>query len=132
MVWIGGVVDFKYQITDKLRSTEARWDDVMELADEVFILNRDDRCHSAVFRNGSIICKLYGYNIEGYFWTIAGNNKREMKSFEKKLRDATPCIEVTDDRLPYYPAGGMEKSTPRITIHTSLVRNVAHLYSQSL
>lgn len=100
MVFMRKTVDYKYHHSGQIRCSETSWKEVMKFANEIFLTTRDERHHSAVFSNGSVICKLLCWAVEGYFWSAASNNLKELLAFEKKLKEILPLTQTVDDRLP--------------------------------
>lgn len=101
VVFIRKTIDYKYHRAGASRRSETSWKDALKLlADEVFMTLHDERHRVAVFSHGSVVCRLTRYSIEGYFWTAAGDNEEDLQSFEKKLKEVLPIVQIVDDRLP--------------------------------
>lgn len=92
---------FKYHTTVSDRASEAKFDDVLELADEILVDVNESSMRCAVFLCGEVVGKIYCFSDDNnYSWTVASDDHAKMKSLDEKLSAIAPIITADEGRVP--------------------------------
>lgn len=88
----------KHHSLKQNRFSEADFDEVLKVADEIVIDSMNVLDRTVVFHCGEVICRLY-CSLNNYQWIMASDDRAKIESLEEKLYAVMPEIAVEEDGL---------------------------------